>query len=731
MKKRRMLSLLLALSMVLSLCLTSCGGSNNQASETPADSTEPTAESDAPEAETETPSEELSYEEESWNIYQANLGEYYEYYMAAKDEVESLDQRYALMALAEAKLLESGTVVPTITEGGAYALSRMAPRTRSTVMWGSDYRRYHTSYMTNEILTTEDMTAMRELWNELKGTGTYLESAKSFLAEHGYTLKDTMTLAYTSDPTSWDLFASYLATDSDVLVNTYDGLLQYDCENELQPALAESYEVSEDGLTYTFHIRQGVKWVDSQGRELAEVTADDWVAGMQHLLDAQAGMEYLVDGVLVNASQYISGEITDFSLVGVEAVDDYTLVYTLESPCPYFTTMLGYTVFAPLCRSYYTSQGGTFGEEYAVSGSGNYGSGPNNIAYCGPYLISNWTAQNIIVFTYNESYWNPDNVNVHTITWMYNDGSDPTKSYNDFLAGTTDSVTLVSSTLELAKGDGNFDQYAYVGDTTACSYVLFFGLNRGAFANFNDETVCVSPKADDEEEQARTHAAMNNVHFRRAVGTALDKISWNAQAYGDELAAVSVRNSYTPGTFVTLSEDVTVDINGTSTTFPAGTYYGEIMQAQLDADGVPVKVWDAETESGDGFDGWYNPEYSASELAIAVEELAAEGVVIDEEHPIQIDIVYPSISVTYTNKAMAFKQSVEATTGGLVQINTVAGSSFDDWYYATYYPSYGIEQNCDINDCTGWIPDYGDPSTYLDTMLPEYMGYQTKCFGIY
>ncbi len=731
MKINRILALLLALSLSSGLILSGCGGNGSTSESTAPSESESTAETETTAPETEEPDEELSYDELSWEIYEDNLGDFYDYYMLAKDEVEDNDMRTALMALAEAKLMETGVVVPTTAEGGSYGITRVAAKTYTSVTWGSDYERFHSMLVANELIKSEDTQALRDLWAEVAGTGTYLEQAKDYLTSQGYTLKDSYTQSYVSDPTTWDLFSSYLATTSEPLVNTYDSLLEYDCENVLQPALAESYEISDDLLTYTFHIRPGVMWVDSQGRDVAEVTADDWVAGMQHILDAQGGLEYLVDGVLVNASEYINGEITDFTQVGVEAVDDYTLVYTLEEPCPYFLSMLGYSVFAPLCRSYYVAQGGTFGEEYAVSGAGNYGTGPNNIVYNGPYLVTNWTSQNILVFSYNDSYWNPDNVNIHTITWLYSDGSDPTKNYNDCVAGTTDSVSLTSATLEVAKGDGTFDAYSYVSDTKACTYTLFFNMNRGIYANYNDSTVCVSPKADNVEEQERTSAAMKNTHFRLAVATALDQVSYNAQERGDELAAVNLRNSYTPGSFVWLEDEVTVDINGTATTFPAGTYYGEIMQAQLDADGYPMQVWNPETSSGDGYDGWYNPEFSAEQLAIAVEELAEEGIVVDADNPIYLDIVYPSNVVAYTNRAMAFKQSIEATTGGAVIINTVAGSSYDDWYYADYYNPTGAEQNSDINDCTGWIPDFGDACSYLDTLLPDYAGYQTKTLGIF
>ena len=188
------------------------------------------------------------------------------------------------------------------------------------------------------------------------------------MTDKGYELKDTYNYnLYNTDPTTWDVLATSQSADSEAIVNTFDGLMEYDMENVLQRALAESYEVSEDGLTYTFHIREGAVWVDSQGRKVADVTADDWVAGMQHMMDAMGGLEFLVDGVLENATGYINNEITDFNEVGVKAIDDHTLQYTLEAPTPYFLTMLSYSVFAPMNRSFYESQGGKFGMEFDAS----------------------------------------------------------------------------------------------------------------------------------------------------------------------------------------------------------------------------------------------------------------------------------------------------------------------------------------------------------------------------
>lgn len=736
--KRKIVSALLVMSMAASLvaCGNSGSGSSDPADESVSVSSSASSESDASasassESEAEAEESEMpeGYDETSTELYNEALGDFNDALATAK-EAETVDERYALMAVAEGKLMESAMMYPLISKGGMYAMYRMAPRTRDYTLWGSDQDRYHQYIVTTDFIKAEDYNEMRAKWDELKGTGTYESWVKEYLAGKGYTLKDSFSMPYASDPVTWDGLATSLAADTNAIINTYDGLMEYDVEGTLQPALAESYEVSDDGLTYTFHLRKDVKWTDSQGREVDTVKADDFVAGMQHMCDAQGGLEYLVQGVIKNASQYISGEITDFDEVGVKAVDDYTVEYTLEKPCSYFETMLGYTIFMPMSRSYYQSQGGKFGAEYDSSAADyQYGKDSNSIAYCGPYLVTNATAKNTIVFKLSDSYWNKDNVNIKTLTWLYNDQSDVTKMYTDAKAGTVDYVKLNTSTMETAKSEGLYDQYAVVSDTDATSFMAFYNINRTATANANDGTTAKTTKSD--EEIQRTNKAMQNVHFRRAISFAADRGAYNAQQVGEDLKYTSLRNTFTPGYFVSLSKDTTIQINGTDTTFPAGTYYGEIVQKQIDADGVKIKVWDAENKTSDGFDGWYNPENAVEELNTAIEELAEEGITIDESNPIQIEYPYPSAVEVYTNKANSYKKSVEAAFGGKVVINLVDAVDVDGWYYAGYYVNYGYEENYDVYDVSGWSPDFGDPCSYLDTMLPDYEGYMTKCFGIF
>ena len=673
----------------------------------------------------------MDHDTRSSYLYEQNLGEFYEIYQEAKAELDDISLRYAMMAVAEAKLLESGVIIPFQTRGAGYALSRVAPRTKNTTMWGTDNKRFHNQVVTTEFIKSEHIAEMREKWAELKGTGTYEEWVKEYLTDNGYELKDTYSYnLYNSDPTTWDILATSQAVDNEAIVNTYDGLMEYDMENVQQPALAESYEVSDDGLTYTFHIREGVEWVDSQGRKVADVKADDWVAGMQHMMDAMGGLEFLIDGVIKNATGYINNEITDFNEVGVKAIDDHTLEYTLEAPCPYFMTMLGYSIFAPMSRDYYTSQGGKFGADFDKSAADyTYGQTPDNIAYCGPYLVTNFTSKNIIVFSANESYWNKDNINIKTITWPYEDGSDALKLYNDTKAGTVDGTGLTSAQVEAAKADGLLEEYGFISDTDGSTFPNYYNLYRTAYANANDETKVVSQLTD--EEKDRANAAIGLKDFRLAVTFATDKASMNAQVTGEELKTYRLRNSYTPATFVTLEKETTIDINGTATTFPAGTYYGEVMQAQLDADGFPAKVYDETLASGDGYDGWYNPEKAKEYLAKAKEQLAAKGITVDKDNPITIELPYDASNEPFTNRANAYKQSVEATLDGEVIVSINPANDNDEWYYSGYFTDYGYEANYNVTDVSGWSPDYGDPASYLDVYLPDYAGYVTKSLGIF
>ena len=721
---KKFLAMLLALIMVMSMA--ACGAKT----ETPAPTAAPATEPAGPVYVDPYADVADDYDALSEAVYMDVLGEFNTYYETALAE-SNVSKSRALMAIAEAKMLSAGIFLPTTSQGGNFAVSRVAPYTNTPVLFGNDEYRFHDRVVVTEPIEAAHYNEMKAKWAELAGTGTYEQYVKDYLTEKGYTIKTEHVAYFDANVQIWDVLATSYAADSEILVNTYDGLVEYDMENVAQPALSTGYTVSEDGLKYTFTIREGQVWVDNQGREVGKVTADNWVAGMQHVCDAAGGLEYLLGAGfanIVNADAYVAGEVTDFAEVGVKAIDEYTLEYTLDKPTNYFPTMLSYGVFAPLCRSYYESMGGKFGDEFAASAADyKYGKGPDSIAYNGPFVITNYADNNIVAYESNASYWNADGNNINKLTFFYTDGSDHQKMYDDFFTGVIDNVGLSTERVQIAREKGTFDTYAYIADTNATTYCGFFNLRRAAFANYNDANVGISPKSD--EDKVRTGAAMLNQNFRLALATSMDRGTYNEQSVGSELKLNNLCNSYTPGTFVSLTEETTVAINGTDKTYPAGTFYGQIMQDQLDADGVKLTVWNGQSSSG--FDGWYNPEAAKAYITAAAEELAAVGIEVTKENPIVLDFPVNTTSTVTVNQKQALKKSIEAATDGLIVVQLVEYATRDEYLAATYRFNTGNEANYDFNDGSGWGPDYGDPSTYLGTMLPYGAGYMTKSLGIF
>ena len=712
----------LALCLALAASLAACGGNNNEANNTANNNTS----NSAGDGQDDGDGTVILYDDEA--IYMSVLGDFYDMYAQAL-EAETLSERHALMALAEAKFLESGVGTPMYTAGGCYALTRLVYRSGGYISWMGDRTNYDQMILTNEIIVTEDYEHLRDMWFELAGTGTYSESARAYLEEEGYTFTDTYTGTFDRVGTTWDFLSSGDVMDDESFV---DYLYKYNSESQLVPHLATDYEISEDGLTYTFYIREGVIWTDSQGRKVADLTADDWVAGAQHLADTGASSIENLNGRIVGIAEYLSGETTDFSTVGIKALDDHTLQYTLTEECPYFMTMVADTAFLPMSRSYYISQGGVFGiAEYdAVTASSSYvyGIDQDHIAYCGPYLCTNVTDKNSVNYIANPDYWNAENVTIKNVNLSYDDGSDVTREYNNFFNGVGSTMVLDTAQLEMAKKDGSYDKYVYVADNVMNIFMMWFNLHRQTYANVADSAV-VSQKTEEQKEVSL--AAFQNQHFRMALARSIDRATYISQNLGEDLKYVCLRNSFVPGTFVSLEEDVTIDINGESVTFPAGTFYGEIVQAQIDADGLDVTVWNAETMSSDGYDGWYDPEAAAAEMAIAVEELAAMGYEITADNPVVIDYPYSAYHEIASNQAFVLKTSIEEALGGLVEVALVDCNDATENLNSWFNTQSGAEYNYDMGGLGGIGGDFGDPETYLDSLLPYGDGYATRRMGLW
>lgn len=172
------------------------------------------------------------------------------------------------------------------------------------------------------------------------------------------------------------------------------GLTQFGEDKKVHPDLAESWDVSEDGLTYTFHLRDGIVWSNGD-----PITANDFVYGFQRLVDPDTASEYsyLMSSLNVeNAQDVIDGKKSVDEL-GVEAKDDQTFVVHLTVPCTFFEACMTNPQFYPLNKKYVESQG----DQYALS--------VDNMIYSGVYTMSDWVAGNHYTFTHNDSYWDQEN----------------------------------------------------------------------------------------------------------------------------------------------------------------------------------------------------------------------------------------------------------------------------------------------------------------------------------
>ena len=241
--------------------------------------------------------------------------------------------------------------------------------------------------------------------------------------------------------------------------HTQDTLVKLSPEdNSFMPAACESYECSEDGLTWTFHMRPGCKWVNCKGEVAGDLTAHDFVFAWRELLNPKNAAEYYAFAAVFKNAQayydYASGvegapevKIED---VGIRAVDDMTLVCELENVLPYFLQYVNFDVMSPIYEPFYNEVGADV-----------YGTSPETMVFCGPFYISEWVLENRIVTVRNPHWWNADKVTLEKINWVkYTDAN---AKLNAFMGGELDMMDSVNGEQRVALEAMGYQVSSYIG----------------------------------------------------------------------------------------------------------------------------------------------------------------------------------------------------------------------------------------------------------------------------
>lgn len=250
--------------------------------------------------------------------------------------------------------------------------------------------------------------------------------------------KDTITVYDTNEIRTLVQWAASDSNSFTILNNISEGLYRLNEKHEPEPALAESYTVSDDKLTYTFTLRKGLKW--SNGTAL---TANDFVYSWlkQMSVDATNGYSFIMTDYIVNGAEYLENKVSAEE-VGVKALDENTLEVKLKQPTPYFVRLTVLPMFFPL------------NEEFVKSQGDQYGLKPENMIYCGPYVLTAYDPASGSTLKKNESYWDAASVKVPNVSVRII--KDQATALNAYKSGELSRVILSSSDVPSMKSSPEF-----------------------------------------------------------------------------------------------------------------------------------------------------------------------------------------------------------------------------------------------------------------------------------
>lgn len=612
---------------------------------------------------------------------------------------------------------------------------------------------YKTNFTYDE--TKPNSTVLKEGYISLEN-----ENANGEIDEQGYytvagqriKTKSVYKTYYINEPK--DQKFNYLTNtwtyNSEHYTNMVDGLVENDKYGNLVGALAVGYKQENiNGKdVWTFQLKEGVAWVDNKtGQVVSEVKAQNFVDALAYVLNPSnaSGTVGIVTNLIDGSYEYYNAyakilakenaqnklangdklsdaekealkvEITaemkeqaKFENVGVKAIDDYTVQYTLYGPTPYFLSSLTYSPFLPVDYEYVKIIGTEFGSD------------ENHILVNGAFRITEHEFETIMIYEKNENYYDKAHVYVEKVEKLYYastndentarkwfekgyidsftvrlDGND-VDGYNKYVAGEDGTGTVLNPASELC------NPILSVGDAT---YIGYFNYNRTYF-EYNDSSLIKTAA----EKQATTKAVVNK-NFRKGFLYGLDVLTYltmhNASAPYEWLM-----RGYTNRELVSFSHTYN-GINVTDYADIVDIIYNE----KQGTNGVSL------SGINQGGDPIFDEIKARAYLEKAKIELLASGLSASD-FPIKVDFIGNQVA-TIRNIELQMLNRFNNMAEGIVEIRiNVPNSDDQDSDWGSLY------SNFDFSMWSGWGPDYADPSTYLHTCvvggdLVEYFGFGT------
>lgn len=526
---------------------------------------------------------------------------------------------------------------------------------------------------------------MIKMKKRLIGTGLVLATG-ILLSACGQSNTDTSTYSstFSANPTTFNYLLDYYADNTAVITNLVDGLLENDSYGNLVPALAEDWSVSADGLTYTYKLRKDAKWYTADGEEYAPVKAQDFVTGIKYAADNKGQAMDLIQNSIKGLNDYVTGVTNDFSTVGVKALDDYTVEYTLTRPEPYWNSKTTNSILFPVNEEFLKSKDKDFGTLT-----------PDSILYNGPYLLKGFTSKSSIEYVKNPHYYDHDKVTIEKVKLAYFDGSDQEMTIRNFESGAYSIAGVYPNSSNYAKTKEKYQDNIVYSLQDKTSWYFNFNVNRKTYNH--------TAKTTDEQKKSAQTAILNK-NFRQAINFGIDRTAYSAQSNGEEAASKTLRNTLVPPTFVQVGDKT----------------FGEVTASKLVNYGTE---WSG-INLADAQDAYFNKEKAQAKFAEAKKELEAQGVTF----PIHLDVPVDQTNKNAVSGMNSVKQTLETVLGSDNIVIDVQQLSTDDFGNVAFLAPNPAARDYDLN-FDGWVGDYQDPSTYLDPFNAE-TGFYLKIFGL-